>query len=59
MKNKQKQQPVKSIVNKPIKTILDDDFELDSYPTQKMDNAQIGSGEFKEKIRKGQRKAWY
>lgn len=59
MKNKQKQQPVKAIVNKPIKAILDDDLELDYYSTQKMDNAQIGSGEFKEKIKRGQKKVWY
>jgi len=56
MKNKQKQQP---IVNKPIKAMFDDDLELDDYPTQKMDNPQIGSGEFKEKIKRGQKKVWY
>ncbi len=59
MKNKQRQQPVKAIINKPIKAILDDDLELDSYPAQKIDNVQIGSGEFKEKIKKGQRRVWY
>jgi hypothetical protein len=59
MKNKQRQQPVKAIINKPIKAILDDDLELDGYPAQKVENVQIGSGEFKEKIKKGQRKVWY
>jgi hypothetical protein len=59
MKNKQRQQPVKAIINKPIKAILDDDLELDGYPEQKMENTQIGSGEFKEKIKKGLRKVWY
>jgi hypothetical protein len=59
MKNKQRQQPVKAIINKPINAILDDDLELDSYPVQKIDNVQIGSGEFKEKIKKGQKRVWY
>jgi hypothetical protein len=38
---------------------LDDDLELDGYPERKMENTQIGSGEFKEKIKKGLRKVWY
>jgi hypothetical protein len=59
MKNKQKQSPVNAIINKPIKAILDDDLELDGYAVQKIDNVQIGSGEFKEKIKKGQRRIWY
>jgi hypothetical protein len=59
MKNKQKQPVVKTIINKPIKAILDDDLELDSYSVQKIDNVQISSAEFKEKIKKGQRRVWY
>ncbi len=59
MKNKQRQQSVKNKGNNPIKVALDEDFELDSYAVQKMENAQTGSGEFKEKIKKGQRRVWY
>jgi hypothetical protein len=59
MKNKQKQSMSKSIINKPIKTILNDDLDLDSYPSNKIDNVQIGCVNFKEKIKKGQRRVWY
>ncbi|MFM8341023.1 MAG: hypothetical protein ACKN9F_02255 [Methylomonas sp.] len=59
MKNKQKQPLVKTIINQPIKIMLKDDAELDSYLSQKVDNVQISSAEFKEKIKKRQRRVWY
>ena len=63
MKNKQIQQQIKqakSIANKTKNAILAiDDLSLEDYSPHNMESIQTGSGDFKEKIKKANKKDWY
>lgn len=58
MKNKQRQQ-AKLTTNKSIEAIsIIDDIDLQAYSNQKPECLQIGSADFKQKIRKTNKRHW-